>query len=69
MMDYSQAFAHARRSVNQSDLTKYDNFRMKFDPLYKTQVGATGDAGVVINWPDVDNQFSSKERELLGGRC
>ncbi|KAF4691049.1 AAA ATPase cdc48 [Perkinsus olseni] len=56
---FEEAFAHARRSVNQSDLTKYDNFRMKFDPLYKTQVGATGDAGVVINWPDSDNQFNN----------
>ncbi|KAF4671507.1 AAA ATPase cdc48 [Perkinsus chesapeaki] len=56
---FEEAFAHARRSVNQSDLTKYDNFRMKFDPLYKTQAGASGDAGVVINWPDSDNQFTN----------
>merc|ERR1712054_214895 len=32
---FEEAFAGARRSVSMTDLNKYDNFRMKFDPIYK----------------------------------
>jgi hypothetical protein len=33
-------------------LGKYDNFRQKFDPSYKTKTG--GVETVVINWPDAN---------------
>jgi transitional endoplasmic reticulum ATPase len=48
---FEEAFAGARRSVSLTDLGKYDNFRAKFDPSYKTKTG--GVDTVVINWPDV----------------
>ena len=47
---FEEAFAGARRSVSLTDLGKYDNFRTKFDPTYKTKTG--GVDTVVINWPD-----------------
>merc|ERR1712061_556223 len=46
---FEEAFAGARRSVASNDLAKYDQFRKKFDPVYKNQ---TGGDGVYINWPD-----------------
>lgn len=33
---FEEALGGARRSVSMTDLSKYDNFRMKFDPIYKT---------------------------------
>lgn len=57
---FEEAFQGARRSVSQTDLTKYDNFRIKFDPVYKSQAGAEG--GLVIDWPeDVTQQFKTEE--------
>jgi transitional endoplasmic reticulum ATPase len=47
---FEEAFGGARRSVSLTDLGKYDNFRAKFDPSYKTKTG--GIDTVVINWPD-----------------
>jgi transitional endoplasmic reticulum ATPase len=46
---FEEAFAGARRSVANNDLAKYDQFRKKFDPLYKT---GSGDGGFVMQWPD-----------------
>merc|ERR1712179_712258 len=45
---FEEAFAGARRSVANNDLAKYDHFRKKFDPFYKS---GTGD-GFVMQWPD-----------------
>merc|ERR1719253_2281980 len=54
---FEEAFAGARRSVSITDLGKYDNFRMKFDPTYK-QSGAAGQADTVsIQWPDDNTNF------------
>jgi len=47
---FEEAFGVARRSVGQTDLAKYDQFRKKFDPSYKT---SSGEGGCVINWPDM----------------
>merc|ERR1712241_1190494 len=47
---FEEAFAGARRSVAGADLAKYDQFRKKFDPVYKNS--ATGDGGLNIQWPD-----------------
>merc|ERR1711988_1562718 len=46
---FEEAFAGARRSVANNDLAKYDQFRKKFDPFYKT---GSGDCGFVMQWPD-----------------
>ncbi|CUV03974.1 unnamed protein product [Cryptosporidium hominis] len=46
---FEEAFAGARRSVSITDLAKYDQFRMKFDPVYVTQ---SGGEGFTIDWPD-----------------
>jgi len=47
---FEEAFAGARRSVDATQLAKYDQFRKKFDPVYMAQSGGYG--GLVINWPD-----------------
>merc|ERR1711937_31604 len=47
---FEEAFAGARRSVDATQLAKYDQFRKKFDPIYINQSAADG--GVMINWPD-----------------
>jgi transitional endoplasmic reticulum ATPase len=60
---FEEAFAGARRSVTMTDLGKYDNFRMKFDPIYKTQQGS-GD-GVLINWPDDTQQVCTYVRVFI----
>ncbi|EEA07115.1 transitional endoplasmic reticulum ATPase protein, putative [Cryptosporidium muris RN66] len=53
---FEEAFAGARRSVSIADLAKYDQFRMKFDPVYVTQ---SGGEGVTVDWPDsTHTQFS-----------
>jgi len=44
---FEEAMAGARRSVAITDLAKYDQFRQKMNPSYKT----SGD-GMTINWPD-----------------
>ena len=36
----------ARRSVGQTDLAKYDQFRQKMQPTYQQ-----GGGGATINWP------------------
>jgi transitional endoplasmic reticulum ATPase len=46
---FEEAFAGARRSVAANDLAKYDQFRKKFDPLYKS---GSGDGGFTMQWPD-----------------
>jgi len=60
---FEEAFQNARRSVTLTDLSKYDSFRMKFDPVYKTQTGADG--GVLIDWPaeGTVGQFKSTAEE------
>merc|ERR1712178_8799 len=45
---FGEAMAGARRSVAISDLAKYDQFRQKMNPTYKTG----GGGGTTINWPD-----------------
>merc|ERR1719148_677893 len=47
---FEEAFGGARRSVAGNDLAKYDQFRKKFDPVYKNSTG--GDGALNIQWPD-----------------
>merc|ERR1719264_276716 len=47
---FEEAFAGARRSVASNDLAKFDQFRKKFDPIYKNSTG--GDGSLNIQWPD-----------------
>ncbi len=44
---FEEAMAGARRSVAQTDLAKYDQFRQKMQPTYNLTGG-----GQTINWPD-----------------
>merc|ERR1711903_163356 len=44
---FEEAMAGARRSVAQTDLAKYDQFRQKMQPTYNQ-----GRGGMTINWPD-----------------
>merc|ERR1711972_1141771 len=46
---FEEAFAGARRSVANTDLAKFDQFRKKFDPVYKN---STSGEGCMIQWPD-----------------
>ncbi|PHJ25003.1 cell division protein cdc48cy [Cystoisospora suis] len=55
---FEEGLSGARRSVSQTDLTKYDNFRMKFDPVYKNQAGG-GDGQVLIDWPDANTDATA----------
>merc|ERR1719310_1611213 len=48
---FEEAFAGARRSVANNDLAKYDQFRKKFDPFYKSGAGDSA-GGFVMQWPD-----------------
>jgi transitional endoplasmic reticulum ATPase len=57
---FEEGFSHARRSVNQADLNKYDHFRKSFDPLYRSESGGGAD---VINWPEDDTQFNAAADE------
>merc|ERR1712066_825150 len=45
---FEEAMAGARRSVAITDLAKYDQFKLKMNPAYKSG----GDGGMTINWPD-----------------
>merc|ERR1711935_610889 len=49
---FEEAFAGARRSVDATQLAKYDQFRKKFDPIYINSGAGGGGGGVMINWPD-----------------
>lgn len=53
---FEEAFAGARRSVSMTDLNKYDNFRMKYDPVYKQSHGSGADT-YNIQWPDDNTNF------------
>jgi transitional endoplasmic reticulum ATPase len=44
---FEEAMGGARRSVAITDLAKYDQFKQKMNPTYKT-----GPEGPTINWPD-----------------
>merc|ERR1711971_1484969 len=44
---FEEAMGGARRSVAITDLAKYDQFKQKMNPTYKT-----GSEGPTINWPD-----------------
>merc|ERR1739838_293399 len=53
-----EAFGGARRSVTMTDLGKYDTFRQKYDPVYKTQ---SGGKGFVIDWPENGQSVQSSK--------
>merc|ERR1712224_297733 len=44
---FEEAMGGARKSVAQTDLAKYDQFRQKMQPTYNQ-----GGGGTTINWPD-----------------
>ncbi|KAK2196859.1 bifunctional ATPase [Babesia duncani] len=47
---FKEGLANARQSVTSSDLSKFDAFRNKFDPMYKAKV--SGGDEIDIDWPD-----------------
>lgn len=51
--------AHCRKSVNEVDLNRYDEFKRKFDPSF-----ASGQAeSTKIVWPDGDGQGGAAENK------
>jgi len=59
-LHFEEAMANARKSVTEYDLTKFEQFRTKFDPAYAAKTGNRQRA--VINWPeDNSSQFQKQE--------
>ena len=61
---FETGLAHARKSVNEVDLNRYDEFKRKFDPSF-----ATGNQeSTKITWPDDDGKghADDKKDEDLG---
>jgi transitional endoplasmic reticulum ATPase len=59
---FEEAMLNARKSVTEYDLTKFEQFRTKFDPAYASKTGAR--QKVVINWPeDNSSQFKKQEED------
>ena len=46
---FEEALKYARKSVDAAQLSKYDDFRRKFDPAYAAS--QNGGSGININWP------------------
>jgi len=60
---FEEALKHARKSVTNVDLEKYEQFRRKFDPVYASK--QTGGSGIKINWPNQpqgSNVFQSSNK-------
>jgi len=58
---FEEAMANARKSVTEYDLTKFEQFRQKFDPAYAQKVGGVKRA--VINWPEDNSSQFQKAAE------
>ena len=52
---FEEALSHARKSVTNVDLKKYDDFRKKFDPSYASRQG--GSSVSAFRWPERQEQF------------
>nr|PVC50027.1 transitional endoplasmic reticulum ATPase [Theileria orientalis] len=50
---FQEGLASARHSVTSSDLSKFDAFRTKFDPMYKNRSAGNQDE-IDIDWPEND---------------
>lgn len=61
---FEVGLAHCRKSVNEVDLNRYDEFKRKFDPSF---VSSQSDTAKIV-WPDDDGKNSSnkKDDEELG---
>lgn len=60
---FKEGLSGARRSVSQADLIKYDNFRLKFDPLYKTKSAGINEE-FIIDWPDEQGTDEVQEENV-----
>jgi len=58
---FEEAMANARKSVTEYDLTKFEQFRQKFDPAYAQKVNGVKRA--VINWPEDNSTQFQKAAE------
>jgi hypothetical protein len=47
---FEEALKYARKSVDATQLNKYELFRRKFDPVYAAAQTGTS-SGININWP------------------
>jgi transitional endoplasmic reticulum ATPase len=57
---FEEALSHARKSVTNVDLKKYDDFRKKFDPSYASKQGGSVAA---FRWPERQEQFQRPAAE------
>jgi transitional endoplasmic reticulum ATPase len=57
---FEEALSHARKSVTNVDLKKYDDFRKKFDPSYASKQGGSVAA---FRWPERREQFQRPAAE------
>ena len=57
---FEEALSHARKSVTNVDLKKYDDFRKKFDPSYASRQGGSVAA---FRWPERQEQFQRPAAE------
>ena len=53
---FKEALEHARKSVTEYDLSKFEAFRTKYDPAYASSKNV-GSKKFEINWPDVAQPF------------
>ena len=62
---FEVGLSHCRKSVNEIDLNRYDEFKRKFDPSF-AQSNNEGNAKIV--WPDDDGKgnVEKKDDEELG---
>lgn len=59
---FEEALAAARKSVTNYDLSKFEEFRKKYDPAYAARVA--GASAIKINWPeDNSSQFQQAEED------
>jgi transitional endoplasmic reticulum ATPase len=61
---FEVGLAHCRKSVNEVDLNRYDEFKRKFDPSFVTGQAENNK----ITWPDDDGKgnVEKKDEEDLG---
>ena len=60
---FEEALGAARRSVTQTDLTRYENFRRKFDP----NIGGGSGGGGGMNWPGSEGGIQEVQRNVIRG--
>ena len=60
---FEEALKFARKSVDAAQLSRYEDFRRKFDPAYAAS--QTGGSGININWPNAGNRPAQQGTNLF----